>query len=95
KGRANYRRYGAEAIKAVHAVGGQLLFAGTITRVLVEPKHAPHDGAMSHDWDDLAAMIYPDPLAIFAMEQNPDYVAALDYRDRSLERTEVIASVGR
>ncbi|MEL7517588.1 MAG: hypothetical protein AAFN48_01390 [Pseudomonadota bacterium] len=95
KGRANYRRYGAEAIKAVHAVGGQLLFAGTITRVLVEPKHAPHDGAVSHDWDDLAAMIYPDPLAIFAMEQNPDYVAALDYRDRSLERTEVIASVGR
>ena len=95
KGRAEYRRYGAEAIKAVHAVGGQLLFAGKITRVVLEPKQAPLDSEGLHEWDDLAAMIYPDPRAIFAMEQNPAYVASLEYRDRSLERTEVIASVGQ
>ena len=88
-GRQTYRRYGTEAMKAVHAVGGQLLFAGTVTRVLAEPKGISTNG----EWDDLAAMIYPDPGAIFSMEQNEAYVASLGYRDSSLKRTHVIASL--
>jgi hypothetical protein len=87
-GRAAYLRYGREAFKAVHAVGGQFLFAGTITAVLVQPRspdwHAP--------WDDVAAMIYPDPTAIFAMEQFPFYRRALGDRDEGLKRTRVIGT---
>ena len=69
-------------------MGGQLLFAGKVSRVLIEPKGAD----APREWDDLAAMIYPDPSAIFAMEQNEDYVASLGFRDASLKRTHVIAS---
>jgi len=89
KGRAKYLQYGAEAMKAVHAVGGQLLFAGQVREVLVAPKGE----TAPREWDDLAAMIYPDPSSIFAMEQNEDYVASLGFRDASLKRTHVIASL--
>jgi hypothetical protein len=87
-GRAAYLRYGHEAFKAVHAVGGQFLFAGTITAVLVQPR-SPDWRA---PWDDVAAMIYPDPTAIFAMEQLPAYRRALGDRDAGLKRTRVIAT---
>ncbi|MEL6237524.1 MAG: hypothetical protein AAFQ90_02905 [Pseudomonadota bacterium] len=89
RGRRAYRRYGKEAMKAVHRVGGQFLFSGTITSVIAETKHHPAPGV----WDDLAAMIYPDPTAIFYMEQNDDYRRALGWRDESLEHTRVIATV--
>jgi hypothetical protein len=87
-GRAAYLRYGREAFKAVHAVGGQFLFAGTITAVLVQP----HNPDWQAPWDDVAAMIYPDPTAIFAMEQFPFYRRALGDRDAGLKRTRVIAT---
>ena len=88
-GRRTYRRYGQEAIKAVHMVGGQFLFSGTVTKVLQEAKGHPAPVV----WDDLAAMIYPDPTAIFYMEQDAAYIKALGWRDDSLERTRVIATV--
>jgi hypothetical protein len=87
-GRAAYLRYGREAFKAVHAVGGQFLFAGRVAAVLV-PAQNP---AWQVAWDDLAAMIYPDPTAIFAMEQFPFYRRALGERDAGLKRTRVIAT---
>lgn len=87
-GRAAYLRYGREAFKAVHAVGGQFLFAGTITAMLAQPRSPDWQGP----WDDVAAMIYPDPTAIFAMEQIPDYKRALGLRDIGLKRTRVIAT---
>ncbi|MCL9998608.1 MAG: hypothetical protein NBV68_04450 [Erythrobacter sp.] len=87
-GRAAYLRYGREAFKAVHTVGGQFLFAGTITAMLVRPASPDWQGP----WDDVAAMIYPDPTAIFAMEQLPAYRRALGDRDAGLKRTCVIAT---
>lgn len=87
-GRAAYLRYGREAFKAVHAVGGQFLFAGTITAVLVQPRSPDWQAP----WDDVAAMIYPDPTAIFAMEQFQFYSRALGDRDAGLKRTRVIAT---
>lgn len=87
-GRAAYLRYGREAFKAVHAVGGQFLFAGTITAMLVRPSSPD----WQQPWDDVAAMIYPDPTAIFAMEQFPFYRRALGERDAGLKRTRVIAT---
>lgn len=93
-GRDLYNRYGFEAIKSVHRVGGQFLFAGRVTNVLVEAKHG---GATAGLWDDLAAMIYPDPTAILYMEQHPDYKRSLRWRDQALARSVVIAStdIGR
>jgi uncharacterized protein (DUF1330 family) len=87
-GRTAYHRYGREAFRAVHAVGGQFLFAGTITAMLIQPRSPDWLGP----WDDVAAMIYPDPTAIFAMEQIPAYARALGQRDAGLKRTRVIAT---
>ncbi|MFU7527370.1 hypothetical protein [Qipengyuania sp. ASV99] len=87
-GRAAYLRYGRQAMRAVHGVGGQFLFAGQITSVLA----APESPAWQEPWDDLAAMIYPDPTAIFAMEQFPFYRRALGDRDEGLKRTRVIVT---
>jgi hypothetical protein len=87
-GRETYLRYGREAFKAVHAVGGQFLFAGTITTMLVRP-NSPE---WQQSWDDVAAMIYPDPTAIFAMEQFPFYRRALGNRDEGLKHTRVFAT---
>ncbi|MEL6104282.1 MAG: DUF1330 domain-containing protein [Pseudomonadota bacterium] len=86
--RGRYQRYGREAMRAVHRVGGQFLFAGRISEVLIESYSEPAPA----EWDDLAVMIYPDPMAIFYMDQHPDYKAALDDRDKSLERTVVVAT---
>ena len=86
--RESYGRYGLEAMKSVHAVGGQFLFAGQIKRIILASNR--QDG--SDAWDDLAAMIYPDPLAILSMEQNPDYKQALSHRDVALKRTVVVAT---
>ncbi|MDP5104242.1 MAG: hypothetical protein NWP98_09985 [Erythrobacter sp.] len=87
-GRAAYLRYGRQAMRAVHGVGGQFLFAGQIRAVLAAPKSPD----WQTPWDDVAAMIYPDPTAIFAMEQFPFYRRALGDRDEGLKRTRVIAT---
>ncbi|MEO0591687.1 MAG: hypothetical protein AAFZ11_14175 [Pseudomonadota bacterium] len=88
-GRQTYQRYGAQAMRSVHAVGGQFLFAGKVSKVLVPSKaHTSPE-----QWDDLAAMIYPSPEAIFYMEQFDYYQAALGYRDDGLKSTRVVASV--
>ena len=88
-GRKTYQRYGAEAMKSVHAVGGQFLFAGKVAKILVPSKAEPG----TQRWDDLAAMIYPDPEAILYMEQFDYYQAALGYRDDGLKSTRVVASI--
>lgn len=90
-GREAYFRYGREAFRAVYTVGGQFLFAGRIKTVLVPSRDPQWNG----QWDDVAAMIYPDPTAIFAMEQLPAYRKALVDRDKGLKRTRVIATEAR
>lgn len=87
-GRAAYHRYGRQAMQAVHGVGGQFLFAGRITAMLAAPKGSDWQAP----WDDVAAMIYPDPTAIFAMEQFPFYRRALGDRDEGLKRTRAFAT---
>lgn len=87
-GRTAYMRYGLVAMRTVYRTGGHLLFTGRILSVLREPKAGPTIG----NWDDVAAMRYPNPPAILSMEHAPDYHAALDDRDAGLERTLVIAT---
>ena len=88
--RREYRnKYGVQAVQAVHRVGGQFLFSGTIEQVTIAAKRQPSPV----QWDDLAAMIYPDPTAIFYMEQHEPYRNALKHRDNSLERSDIVATV--
>lgn len=87
-GRTAYMRYGIVAMRTVYRTGGHLLFTARILSVFHEPKAGPTIG----QWDDLAAMRYPNPPAILSMEHAPDYHAALDDRDAGLERTLVIAT---
>lgn len=87
-GRAAYRRYGIVAMRTVFRTGGQLLFYGAVAEVVRAAKAGPTLG----EWDDVAAMRYPNPPAILSMEHVPEYRAALHHRDAGLERTVVIAS---
>ncbi|MEL6856182.1 MAG: hypothetical protein AAFO83_13890 [Cyanobacteria bacterium J06607_13] len=75
-------------MQTVHRVGGQFLFAGRIKRLLIDTDTAPTAGP----WNDLAAMIYPDPTAILMMEQDQKYREALKFRDAGLERTVVLTT---
>ena len=87
-GRRAYQRYGRQAIKTVHSAGAQLLFAGRVSRVIVDSQMASTAG----DWDDLAAMTYPTPTTVLRLESDPDYAASLDHRAKGLKRTVVIAT---
>ena len=84
---AAYQRYGTVAVQTVYGLGGQLQFAGTVAEVLrasTRDRGAP--------WNSVAAMRYPDPTAIFTMEQDDAYRASLEDRSRGLARTRVIAT---
>lgn len=87
-GRAAYARYGQVAMRTVFRTGGQLLFYGAVVEVVRAAKAGP----TLSEWDDVAAMRYPNPPAILSMEHVPEYRAALHHRDAGLERTVVIAS---
>ena len=68
--------------------GGQLLFAGGVTKVLVQAKSGPTMGR----WDGMAAMIYPTPTGILQMEREPAYREASRYCNEGLARTAIIAA---
>ena len=87
-GRTAYRRYGRVALQCVYRVGGRMVFFGNVTQIV---KHAS-SGPMIGEWHAVAVMLYPEPRAILAMEQFPNYRAALHHRDAGLEKTFVIAS---
>lgn len=87
-GSAAYARYGSVALQTVYRTGGALLFYARVEAVLREAQAGPTTGR----WDDVAAMRYPQPKALLAMEQVETYRAALHHRDAGLERTVVIAT---
>jgi len=87
-GAAAYARYGSVALQTVYRTGGALMFYAKVEAVLRQADAGPTTG----HWDDVAAMRYPQPRALLAMEQVATYRAALHHRDAGLERTVVIAT---
>jgi len=87
-GAAAYARYGSVALQTVYRTGGALMFYAKVEAVLRQADAGPTVG----HWDDVAAMRYPEPKALLAMEQVEAYRDSLHHRDAGLERTVVIAT---
>ncbi|MBN1656272.1 MAG: DUF1330 domain-containing protein [Deltaproteobacteria bacterium] len=82
-GREAYRRYGVEAIRHVHAVGGKNLWWGAVQLALVGPE--------DEEWDEVLLVQYPSRAAFLRMASDPDYLACSVHRTAALSDSRLIA----
>lgn len=71
-GRDAYARYGAAVQACLAAVGGETLYAGGVSELLL--------GEMDEPWDMVALARYPSRAAMLAMVQSPAYQAIEKHR---------------
>ncbi|WP_426257499.1 DUF1330 domain-containing protein [Sphingomonas sp. DC1600-2] len=71
-GREAYARYGAAVRACLAAVGGEALYAGAVSELML--------GTMDEPWDMVALARYPSRAAMLAMVQSPDYQAIEKHR---------------
>lgn len=71
-GREAYARYGAAVRACLAAVGGEALYAGAVSELML--------GAMDEPWDMVALARYPSRAAMLAMVQSPEYQAIEKHR---------------
>jgi uncharacterized protein (DUF1330 family) len=76
-GRASYARYAAAVTSSLERVGGQVLYAGDCTTLLVAPE--------GHAWDAVLVVRYPTRGAFLEMVTHPDYQAIAHLRSEALE----------
>ena len=82
-GREAYARYTANALKAVQAAGGMVLWQGRACHALV----APADEV----WDDVLLVQYPNAAAFLDMVRSPGYQAFVHHRSAGLADARLIA----
>ena len=70
EGRVAYGRYAQVAGNTIAAVGGSLMYLGTVIE--------------SDAWDSIALIYYPSAQAYLAMQDDPDYVEAIPDRTAGL-----------
>ena len=64
-GREAYQLYAAEVIKLISKYGGEFVFAGSVSRLML--------GEVEEMWDEVAIAKYPSRKAMFEMTMDPDY----------------------
>jgi uncharacterized protein (DUF1330 family) len=82
-GREAYARYTANALKAVQAAGGMVLWQGRACHAQV----APADEV----WDDVLLVQYPNAAAFMDMVRSPEYQAFVHHRSAALADARLIA----
>ena len=65
-GKEAYAIYGKEVIKHLEKVGGKLVFAGDVSRLMI--------GEIDELWDSAAIAMYPSKKAMLKMFTVPDYM---------------------
>ena len=85
-GRETYLKYGAVAVEAIHALGGEVLW---MTDALEPIIGCEHDA-----YDEVLAVWYPSRSAFLRLTDHPGYTEALAHRDAALERATVIPCAG-
>lgn len=76
-GRERYERYIEAARPFLEAVGGEVVYAGECSSLLVGPD--------AHRWNTIALARYPSRKAFAEMVSNPDYQAITQLRTEALE----------
>ncbi|MEM7157546.1 MAG: DUF1330 domain-containing protein [Myxococcota bacterium] len=80
-----YARYGAHALPAVKAAGGEVVFRG---RAVAFPVALPGER-----WDEVLLVRYPSIAAFFGMVMAPDYQAESIHRTAALLDARLICTV--
>ena len=76
-GKEAYAIYGKEVIKHLEKVGGKLVFAGDVSRLMI--------GEIDELWDSAAIAMYPSKKAMLTMITDPDYMKSHEHRAAGLE----------
>jgi len=64
------------------AIGGRVVYNASVDRQI--------DGADDVEWDDVAIVEYPCPIAFLAMSTHPDFQATVIHKDAGVETTRVL-----
>ncbi len=83
-GREAYQRYGEVAIKTIAAVGGRMVWMGSVQATVIGPA--------GEEWDDAVLVEYPSRKAFLGMVAQADYLAAAPHRTAALEDSRLIAT---
>ncbi len=75
-GTASYQQYAAAIQPFLEAVGGTVVYAGTLGTAMVAPD--------SHDWDAVLLVRYPSRAAFSRMVADPDYQRITHLRTQAL-----------
>ena len=84
-GREAYGRYSEVALNEVAAVGGRILWMGTVAGTVIGP-----DGEA---WDDAVLVEYPNVAAFLGMTSRPSYQAAVVHRTAALADSRLLRTV--
>ena len=76
-GKEAYKIYSSEVINFVKKYGGEFLFAGTVSRLML--------GEVEDMWDAVAIAKYPNRKAMMDMTMDPEYQKIHVHRDAGLE----------
>ncbi len=76
-GKEAYQLYAAEVIKLIAKYGGEFVFAGSVSRLML--------GEVDEMWDEIAIAKYPSRKAMFEMTMDPDYQKIHVHRDAGLK----------
>jgi uncharacterized protein (DUF1330 family) len=76
-GRESYGRYAAEVVPWLQRVGGELVYAGDCSTLVI--------GADGHDWDAVLVVRYPSRGAFMEMVMDPGYQEISRLRSDGLE----------
>ncbi len=76
-GQEAYAIYGAEVQAHLAKVGGQGIFAGQVSRLML--------GEVEELWDMVAIVMYPNKKAMLKMISDPDYIESARHRSAGLE----------
>ena len=76
-GKEAYQLYAAEVIKLIEKYGGEFVFAGSVSRLML--------GEVEEMWDEIAIAKYPSRKAMFEMTMDPDYQKIHVHRDAGLK----------
>ena len=76
-GEEAYAIYGMEVIEHLKKVGGEPIFSGVVSRLML--------GEVEELWDWIAIVKYPSRKAMLEMILNPDYLESEKHRSAGLE----------
>ncbi len=81
-GREAYQEYGRGAIHCIKAVGGDLVWSGAPTGVLIGPEY--------EQWDEVLLVRYPSLDAFLKMIESPEYKRIVHHRTAAIDDSRLI-----